>query len=156
REFERRAIEALSGTATRERIPVQLVSLVRRDFIRSSPSGLVGGEAYSFRHILIRDAAYASLPKRLRAELHEGFAVWLEQSAGERIAEYEEIVGYHLEQAYAYRAELGPISDRDVELARRAVRRLHAAGRRALGRNDLTAAIAILERAAGLLPAHDP
>ena len=50
-------------------------------------------------------------PKKLRAELHERFADWLEQTAGERVPEYEEILGYHLEQAYRYREELGPVDD---------------------------------------------
>ena len=43
-----------------------------------------------------------------RADLHERFAEWLERAAGTRIREYEEIVGYHLEQAYRCRAGASP------------------------------------------------
>ena len=44
----------------------------------------------------------------IRADLHERFAAWLERVAGDRVAEYDEIVGYHLEQAHRYILELGP------------------------------------------------
>ena len=59
-----------------------------------------GEDGFRFGHILIRDAAYDSMPKRLRAELHERFAGWVEDHAGEG-AELDEIIGHHLEQAYA-------------------------------------------------------
>ena len=67
-------------------------------------------DAFRFRHLLIRDAAYEALPKASRAELHERFAVWLEGRAPD-LVELDEILGYHLEQAARYRAELGdPVS----------------------------------------------
>ena len=59
--------------------------------------------------------------KPTRAELHEGFADWLEQH-GDELVERDEILGYHLEQAYRYRAELGPVDDRGRRLAERAAR----------------------------------
>ena len=83
-----------------------LATLVRRDLIRPDRSLFAGDEAYRFRHLLIRDAAYRSLSKASRADLHERFAAWLER-AGARLGEYEEIVGYHLEQAYRSRSDLG-------------------------------------------------
>ena len=72
----------------------------------------------------MRDAAYESLPKRLRAELHAEIAELL--AAGD-----DELVGHHLEQAYVYRRELGLLDERDEELAERGADRLAAAGRRA-------------------------
>ena len=66
-----------------------------------------GEDGFRFGHILIRDAAYDSMPKRSRAELHERFAGWVEDACG-RGAELDEIIGHHLEQAYGYRVELGP------------------------------------------------
>ena len=54
----------------------------------------------------MRDAAYDALPKAERAELHERFADWLEEHGAE-LVELDELVGYHLEQAYRYRLELG-------------------------------------------------
>ena len=89
-----------------------LLALVRKELIR--PGALRScraGDAFKFRHILIRDAAYEALPKSERAILHERFADWLERTVGERLAEYEEIVGYHLEQAHRYRTELGETGD---------------------------------------------
>ncbi len=63
-------------------------------------------DAFRFRHLLIRDAAYDALPKAERATLHERFAVWLEEHAP-TLVELDEIVGYHLEQAAGYADELG-------------------------------------------------
>src|SRR5205823_3733082 len=99
----------------------------------------------------VRDAAYDSLPKETRAELHERFAGWLARTAGERPGEYEEIVGYHLEQAYRYRAELGPVDEVGLELARRAAGFLAAGSHRALARGDFPAGATLLERSTSLL-----
>jgi predicted ATPase/class 3 adenylate cyclase len=133
-----------------------LLALVRRDLIRPEAPLFAGEKAYRFRHVLIRDAAYRSLPKNARADLHERFAAWLELAAGDRLGEFEEIVGYHLEQAFQYRVALGPRDARAASLAARACERLEAAGRRALVRSDLPAAISLLERVSRLLPADDP
>jgi predicted ATPase/class 3 adenylate cyclase len=131
-----------------------LLALVRRDLIRPEAPSFGGEKAYRFRHALIRDAAYRSLPKKARADLHERFAAWLERKAPDR--EFEEIVGYHLEQAFQYRVSLGPRDERAASLAARARERLEAAGRRALVRSDLPAAISLLERVSRLLPTDDP
>ena len=87
-----------------------------------------GEDAFRFRHLLIRDAAYDALPKATRADLHQRFASWLEEH-GTELVELDEILGYHLEQACRYRAELGMPDD--GELAAAARRRLTAGGRRA-------------------------
>ena len=105
---------------------------------------------------LIRDAAYRSLPKNARADLHERFAAWLERTAEDRLREFEEIVGYHLEQAFRYRVVLGARNSRADALAALASERLEAAGRRALVRSDLPAAIGLLERVSRLLATDDP
>ncbi len=79
--------------------------------------------------------------KRTRAELHVAFVDWVESAAGDRILEYEEIRGYHLEQAYQIRtrsAGCPTTTSRRSDVARR--RYLGAAGRRALARGDLPAA----------------
>src|SRR5262249_12648685 len=103
-----------------------------------------------------RDAAYRSLPKNARADLHERHAAWLERTAGDRLREFEEIVGYHLEQAFRYCVALAPLDSRAVLLAAQASNRLEAAGRRALVRSDLPAAISLLERVSRLLRIDDP
>ncbi len=133
-----------------------LLALVRRDLIRPEAPSFAGENAYRFRHALIRDAAYRSVPKNARADLHERFAAWLELTAADRLREFEEIVGYHLEQAFQYRIALGPRDARAASLAARASERLEAAGRRALVRSDLPAAISLLERVSRLLPTDDP
>ena len=91
------------------------------------------------------------LPKAVRAELHEQFADWLEEHGAE-LVELDELVGYHLEQAYRYRQELGHVDERTQALAARAGERLEAAGSRAIARQDFRAWLALLERAAELLP----
>src|SRR5207253_33287 len=100
---------------------------------------------------LILDAAYDSMTKPIRADLHERFGNWLEVWAGERGSEREEIVGYHLEQAYRLRAELGPVSESGRTLAGRAADHLAAAGRRAYARGDAPGAVNLLSRAASLV-----
>ena len=107
----------------------------------------------AFRHDLIRVAAYDAVTKEVRAHLHEQFADWLEDAAGEQIGEFEEIVGYHLEQATRFRVELGRVDRATEELGLRAGMRLAAAGRRAFARGDMSAASKLLERAVSLLDA---
>jgi tetratricopeptide (TPR) repeat protein len=118
-----------------------LESLVRRELLRPMQD-----EVFRFRHLLLLEVAYDSLPKLARADLHERAADWLEEERGE-----EEIVGYHFERAHAYRAELGPVDAEGRALARRAATRLGAAGRRAYERGDLQAAVGLLSRASALL-----
>jgi tetratricopeptide (TPR) repeat protein len=133
-----------------------LLNLVRKGLIRPERPGFSGMRAYRFRHLLIRDAAYESIPKEARAALHERFGRWLEQTAGGRATGYEEIIGYHLEQAYLYRVELGPADSATRQLAREAAERLGAAGYRAFLRGDAAAAVNLISRAVPLLPADDP
>jgi class 3 adenylate cyclase/tetratricopeptide (TPR) repeat protein len=129
-----------------------LALLVRKELVEPDQSMVPGEEGYRFRHQLIRDAAYAGIPKEVRAELHERFVGWIEKRAGERFVEVEEILGYHLEQAFRYRSELGPVDEHGLGLAQRAGERLTSAGRRASARGDAVAAASLLGRAASLLP----
>ncbi len=129
-----------------------LDSLTRKDLIEPTRTTFLDDEAYQFRHKLIREAAYRRLTKRLRAGLHERFADWLDGREGERDAEYDDVLGYHLEQAAQYRAELGEPSP---VLAARAAGHLGSAGRRALARSDIPAAVGLLSRAAALDAGED-
>ncbi len=156
RVFEQASVLAMSPSEGRAQVPRSLVGLVRKELIRPHRSGLARGDAFRFRHMLIRDAAYERLPKAERAELHELFAGWLDQAAGDRRSEVEEMVGYHLEQAFRYREELAPVDERARELARRAAQRLIAAGARALERSDIAATVTLYGRAAALLEPSDP
>ena len=145
--FHRRAVEALLDGAPG--VGSLLTALVRKELVRPDRSLSPGDEAFRFHHLLIRDAAYEGLPKALRAELHGRFAAWLE-SGGPSLVEEDELVGYHLEQACLYRAELGRAPDPPVAAAAR--RRLAAAGRRAFQREDPAAATNLIGRAVSLLP----
>ena len=133
-----------------------LSSLVRKELVRPDRAVFSGEGAFRFRHLLIRDAAYESLPKEARASFHERHARWLERKAGDRALEFEEILGYHLERAFAYRSALGPVGDTERELGRRAAERLGSAGRRAFMRTDVSAAVNLISRAAAMLAPDDP
>jgi class 3 adenylate cyclase/tetratricopeptide (TPR) repeat protein len=147
--FHRGAVAALAPDDAN--VTSHLFGLVRKELVRPSVATLPGDDAFRFRHLLIRDAAYDALPKAARAGLHERFAEWVEERAPD-LVELDEILGYHLEQASLYRAELGlPVND----LALRAAGRLHSAGRRAVRREDIGAAIRLLTRALALSAADE-
>jgi tetratricopeptide (TPR) repeat protein len=159
--LERGAIEgqvfhrgAVLAFAPGEQVDRQLITLVRKDLVRPERALLPGDDAYRFRHLLIRDTAYDGLPKATRAELHERFATWLEEH-GADLVELDEILGYHLEQAYRYRAELGPLDNPAAVIAERAATRLLAGADRALERGDTSATVRLLSRATALMPQTD-
>jgi hypothetical protein len=143
--FHRGSVQALAPEETQ--LTTRLAALVRQQLVRPDRAQIAGDDGYRFRHLLIRDAAYDALPKAVRAELHARFADWLDEH-GDALVERDEIVGFHLEQAAGYRAELG---QPDPTLAERAADRLAAAGRRADERDDYRGALALLTRAAELL-----
>ena len=124
---------------------------MRKELIRPEAALFADEEAFRFRHLLSRDAAYDALPKATRAELHERFADWLDEH-GAGLVELDEMLGYHLEQAARFNEELGRPGD---ALAERAAARLGAAGVRALDRGDMVGAINLLGRATALLPPTD-
>jgi class 3 adenylate cyclase/tetratricopeptide (TPR) repeat protein len=151
--FHRGGVEALAPDEAD--VPTRLMALVRKELVRPDRTQLPGDDAFRFRHLLIRDAAYDGLPKAARAELHERFAVWLE-THGADLIELDEILGYHLEQAHRYRIELGLPAEETEALARRAAKRLAAAGERAALRDDVAAAVVLYERCLTLLPDDEP
>jgi class 3 adenylate cyclase/tetratricopeptide (TPR) repeat protein len=144
--FHRGAVQALAPDEPE--VTARLASLVRKELVRPDKALLPAEDAFRFRHLLIRDAAYDALPKAIRAALHARFADWLEER-GTALVELDELLGYHLEQAYRYGVELGRP---DEELALRAAGHLSAAGRRAHLRGDTGATVALLQRAIDLQP----
>jgi DNA-binding SARP family transcriptional activator len=130
----------------------RLDAATRKLLIRPAPGELAGEEAFRFRHQLIRDTAYAALPKADRARLHERFADWIERQSGDR-GELVEIAAYHLEQAALARHDLGA---RDPALDARAAAQLATAGERAYLRTDLRAAANLWRRSLALLDSDDP
>lgn len=149
------AIADLTPAAERPRVASHLQAIVRKGLVQPDESAFAGEDAFRFRHILIRDASYNSLPRATRADLHERFARWLEIMVGERIEAYEEILGYHFERAYRDKITSSR-SGAHQELAVRASGLLASAGRRALNREDIYAALNLLSRASELNSADDP
>ena len=145
RDFTRAEVAELSPDEDRPHVAPTLLSLMRKELVQPAPSPHAGDDGFRFRHVLIRDAAYAEIPKRVAAGLHERFADWL--------VDPPELVGYHLDQAYRCRALLG---DRDDALAVRAGAVLAEAGERAFARDDASAAAKLFSRACELLPDADP
>jgi class 3 adenylate cyclase/tetratricopeptide (TPR) repeat protein len=150
--FHRGAVAELAPESVRPQVTAYLLSLVRKELVRPDQPDFTDEDAFRFRHLLIRDTAYDSLPKAERADLHRRFADWLEEKVGGEAPRYEEILGYHLEQAHRYQKELGAS---DQEVAARAARHLAAAGERAFDRSDVPAALSLLERALSLIPEGD-
>jgi|SRR5215208_277745 len=150
------AVSDLCPEETRSRVGGHLQALARKDLIQPDRSDVPNEDAFRFAHILMVDAAYSRIPKALRADLHEQFADWIERKTGDRVGEYEEIIGYHLEQAHHSLAQLGQADARVHSLGASAGRTLTSAGRRAFARGDMPAAVNLLSRAASLVPPDDP
>jgi class 3 adenylate cyclase/tetratricopeptide (TPR) repeat protein len=147
KEFWAGAVTQLTG----QPFEAPLDALVRKQLVERIRRPGVAADSYRFRHLLVRDAVYESMPKARRAELHERVADWLLEWSESRFAQVEEIVAYHLESAYRYRRELLADDDRLAELASRAAKHLIAAGRRAAMRQDDAGAASLLSRAVALL-----
>jgi class 3 adenylate cyclase/tetratricopeptide (TPR) repeat protein len=154
--FEPDAVRALVPESIRPRTQDLLGSLLRKDLVRPTSSDIGAHDALRFRHILLRDATYDAVPKADRASLHRAFADRLEEMLGERSAEFDEFIGYHLEQTHRLRSELGLRDDPAASVGRAASAHLAAAGHRAFQRADVAAATNLLGRASDLLPEDDP
>jgi class 3 adenylate cyclase/tetratricopeptide (TPR) repeat protein len=152
KEFSTTDVAALMPEPIRERAPSLIMSLVRKELVRPDRDRVGGIDGFRFRHILIRDAAYGAIAKQQRVDLHERFASWLDEHYPDRLAEYQEIIGYHLEQAFENRSSLGPLDESARALSVRAGEHLVSAGRRADSRGDAKGAVNLLERGLALLP----
>jgi predicted ATPase len=149
RVFQRSAVASI---APPDQVPppleTHLEDAILRDIITEERSP--DEPTFRFRHILIRDVAYNTLPKARRAELHGAVARWLRDWSGSRIDEFVEIEAYHLEQAVLLRREIGEAvdaADREV-----AVRALLASARKAIARDDTRALQTFADRTIALEP----
>ncbi len=156
RVFDQAAVIELSADAERDAVPIHLAALAGKELVEPVAAGSSAVEQFQFRHILIRDAAYASLPKANRAELHERLSGWIERTSGDRLGEVEEIVGYHLEEAYRCHSDLGTLGERGDEIASQAAQHLAVAAQKAVARSDTRAAVSLLTRTSALLQPDDP
>jgi tetratricopeptide (TPR) repeat protein len=136
-------------------VRIALRDLSRAEFVRRVPlSSVARQEEYSFWHALLRDVAYGSLPRRMRAAKHLAAAHWLEELAGARVADYAELLAYHYQTALECAKDAGDKAQA-AELAEPTARYLVMAGDRAF---DLAAATAPAHyrRALDLIPAGSP
>ena len=120
RTFRIGGLTALEPALTEE-VQSAVDALVERDLVRAS-----GPDALTFRHILIREVAYGTLPRAERARLHEAAGGWLEATAGERADEFAELIAYHYREAISL-GSLGG-AEPSPELRRSGVRWLRRAG----------------------------
>ena len=155
KEFSEAALAELLPDDARAFASRHLETLVDKELLRRATVPITSDAALRFAHVLIQQSAYRMIPKSLRATLHERAADWLERSIGSGTAEHAERAGYHLEQAFRYRGELGELRNGDLALARRASALLAAAGDRAFRRGDMPASANLLSRSVALLPAGD-
>jgi DNA-binding SARP family transcriptional activator/tetratricopeptide (TPR) repeat protein len=144
------ALDALVPDEARPFVQRHLAALQRRRMLHRS------GDAISFGHDLIRDAAYRSVTRADRASLHQRLAEWLGSHDQDRAPHLDAVIGHHLEQAVLNRRQLGLDDESTDALAARAGDRLTTAGSAAFGRMDLPAAHDLLIRGLALLPADHP
>jgi class 3 adenylate cyclase/tetratricopeptide (TPR) repeat protein len=156
--FPEDALRELVASEVADKLDSHIRSLCRKHLVETGVESAGGGAHCRFAHALVREAAYLGMLKRTRATLHERFVDWADRvnSDRDRAVEFQEILGYHLEQAHQNLAELGPLDEHGLGLGRRAAERLSSAGRRAFARGDMPAASNLLRRAAMLLPERDP
>jgi len=127
-----------------------LHSLERKELVRRERRASVAGETeYAFRHVLVRDVAYAQIPRARRSGLHAAAAEWIEGLGAERAEDRSEMLAHHLVTAVEY----GRAAGADVEaLLSQAVDALVAAGDRAWSLSALASALVHYERAVALHP----
>jgi class 3 adenylate cyclase/tetratricopeptide (TPR) repeat protein len=121
---------------------------------RVDPSTFEGEREYAFSHALVRDAAYAQIPRRVRAAKHRAIAEWIERIAGDRVLDQAEVLAHHFGEAESLSRASGDGRTAD-ELLGPTSRYLRLAAERALGL-DAEHAHQLYERAISLLPPGHP
>src|SRR5215475_11497820 len=156
KDFGEREVRELLPVEARAPLSRNLQALITKGLVQRGPPSRGPWEEYSFRHILIQEAAYRSIPKSLRAELHHRYADWLEATISDPFPGFSEYLGFHLEQAVRYRTELRPANPESDALSRRAAVHLETAASAAHDRGDDVAAVNLLDRTVALLPGDHP
>jgi class 3 adenylate cyclase/tetratricopeptide (TPR) repeat protein len=132
----------------------RLHSLVRKEFVRRERRSSIAGEAeYSFAHALVRDVAYAQIPRGARAERHRRAAEWVESLPADRAVDRAEMLAHHYAAAIGLSTAAGADASGLLEPARLAYR---DAGHRAFSLNALPAAARFYTAALELWPPDDP
>ena len=122
------------------------------------PQEALLGATYAYRHVLLRDAGYASLARLERADLHVRLACWLEQAAGDRVA----LIASEIAQHYAQALDALPVLSQQLpsggtraDLARVAAGWLERAAEQAVRTAAHQTAAALLRQALDLTPDDD-
>lgn len=144
---------AAVGRAGPAEVEHGLDALEHKQLLRHDQRSVVAGERqWAFRHVLVRDVAYAQLPKVARAQRHERAARWLEQLAPDRAADRSELLAHHWQAAWKFGR---PSDDHRPDLVRSARLALRAAGDRAVSLNAFGGAARWYSAALELWPVDD-
>jgi class 3 adenylate cyclase/tetratricopeptide (TPR) repeat protein len=84
------------------------------------PSSFSDEREFGFHHALIRDVAYDSLSKQMRAKKHSVVAEWAEARTSTDREDVVELIATHYEQASAYMIEIGAPTDEALSLRAKA------------------------------------
>jgi class 3 adenylate cyclase len=124
RSFSVADLDAIGGEST----PIEVLQeAIRGDLLSESEErALRRGPVYRFRHVLIRDVAYSTVPKGERAKMHDNYCRWLEATLGERRDAYADVIAFHAEQAFLLANEVDApaceqLGGRALELLQRAL-----------------------------------
>jgi class 3 adenylate cyclase/tetratricopeptide (TPR) repeat protein len=132
---------ATMGGAEKTAVTEGLHELGRKELVRPTRrSSIAGEDEYDFWHALVRDVAYAQIPRATRAAKHVAAAEWIEGIVGDRVADHAELLAHHYLQALELSRAAGVAEDRRTQLQRRALHSLMLAGERALGLDTVRAA----------------
>ena len=110
------ALETM-GEREGEGVRESLHQLARKELLRPARLSSVEGQTeFSFWHALIRDVAYGQIPRSARATKHEAAADWLEQMAGDRVADHADLLAHHATEAIALGQASGMSPAKELEL----------------------------------------
>jgi len=138
--------DVLSTLLGRSDLTADINEAVSRDLIEPvEERGMRGGGGFKFKHVLVRDVAYGGTHKAARLDAHDRLAVWLSDAAGDRAAEFTEVIAHHAEQACDLARDLN--DPRASHLAFRAIACLRGAVDAAYARGDPTSVLSLCDRA---------
>ena len=136
-------------------VELAMHELARKELVRPArQSSMQDEHEFGFWHILVRDVAYAQIPRAQRATKHVQAATWLEEKAGERVEDLAEVLAYHTGEALELATTTGNTTLTD-EVTPQARRYALLAGERALGL-DAGNALQLLDRRSHSPPRTTP
>jgi class 3 adenylate cyclase/tetratricopeptide (TPR) repeat protein len=150
---------SLAGIEQEEGIDLQeaLTALQEKDLVvPSAGSRLAGEHEYAFKHVLIRDVAYSTLPKSLRAWKHAQVGGFIEERAADRSEGVVAMVADHYGRAAALGADADIEASELERINHKALSALEAAGDAAASLYSNQEALSHYETALSLRRELDP